>query len=443
MRIKSISVGNYKNISPATFFFPGMLALVSANNYGKSNALEAIQFGFDFITASPKEREQMMRYVPGIPLTNMLAGEDYLFVIEFELPEKGEYRYVRYGYRFSWWNDLETGAKITDETLEMRPSEAVRFTGYLKRAESRCRTSKSNQNYRRIGLTDNVLAIDAMQAIDGLEIAEVIHRIQRLSYRVCSKLELTNSFLPTSVEVGAGELSDYPADDSDIPRALHFLQKERPDQYALFFEAIYNLFPEFQQVELNEYTIRREKEDAPNALRLESTDKKGKRVSEEIPFRIRDEICRLIIFSKYLNQPISMERMSTGTKRIFWLIANAVLGNSYGANLIEVDEIETSIHPRMIRNLLETLHELKGDTSVIVTSHSPYLVQYFKPEALYIGVPNQEGIALFRRPEPAQIKKMEKTAGELGMTIGEYIFELLSGDADSTDVLQAYLENAS
>ncbi|MBR5968916.1 MAG: AAA family ATPase [Lachnospiraceae bacterium] len=440
MIIKSISVGNYKNIPVTTFSFSGMIALVSTNNFGKSNVLEAIQLGFDFISASPKTRDSMMRYIPGIPLSNALAGKEFAFSIEVDIPELGENRFVRYGYRFFWLSDGERGARITDETLEIRPSEAVRYTGYLKRKESKCRTSKSNQNYRRIGLADNVLAIDAMLSIDGLEIAEVIRRIQQLSYRICSKLELSNSFLP--IEVGMREVSDYPTDDSDIPRALHYLQQERPDQYALFFEAIYELFPEFQQVELNEYVVRREKTDVPDALRVEHIDAKGKTVSEEIPFRIRDDIYRILIFSKYLNQPLSMEKMSTGTKRIFWLLANAVFGNSYGANLIEVDEIETSIHPRMMRNLLRTLRELMGDTAMMITSHSPYLVQYFKPEALYIGVPNHEGIAVFRRVDASRVKKMEKASGDMGLAIGEYIFELLSGDEDSTEVLRSYMERA-
>ena len=52
MKIKTITVGNYKNIGPTTLELGQIVALVSINNYGKSNLLEAIDFGFDYISGS-------------------------------------------------------------------------------------------------------------------------------------------------------------------------------------------------------------------------------------------------------------------------------------------------------------------------------------------------------------------------------------------------------
>lgn len=132
--------------------------------------------------------------------------------------------------------------------------------------------------------------------------------------------------------------------------------------------------------------------------------------------------------------------MSTGTKRIIWLVANSLFGKNYSLDLIGVDEIETSIHPKMIRNLLEALDESLSDTSMILTSHSPYLIQYLKPEAIYIGVPNDSGIAGFKRIDKRKVKDLLQTTRDLGVSIGEYIFELMSGDEDSLAILHAYLE---
>ena len=96
MRIKRITIGNFKNLAETTLDLTRMIALVSTNNYGKSNLLEAIRFGFDFISASPKERNTMMRWRRGIPLSPELAGKEYKFVIEFDDPELNQYRFVRY-----------------------------------------------------------------------------------------------------------------------------------------------------------------------------------------------------------------------------------------------------------------------------------------------------------------------------------------------------------
>lgn len=76
MRIKRITIGNFKNLAETTLDLTRMIALVSTNNYGKSNLLEAIRFGFDFISASPKERNTMMRWRRGIPLSPELAGKE-------------------------------------------------------------------------------------------------------------------------------------------------------------------------------------------------------------------------------------------------------------------------------------------------------------------------------------------------------------------------------
>ena len=153
LKLLKITVGNFKNIAKTTIQLSKITALVSTNNYGKTNLLEAIQFGFDFIAASSKGRNNMMHWSKGIPLAPSLAGEEFVFSIEFDAPELGEYRFVRYGFAFSWFNDQETGAKITDEVIEMRANESVRYTSYLKRDKGLYKGGKAKTNFRKVNLT--------------------------------------------------------------------------------------------------------------------------------------------------------------------------------------------------------------------------------------------------------------------------------------------------
>ena len=219
MKIKTITVGNYKNIGPTTLELGQIVALVSINNYGKSNLLEAIDFGFDYISASPKGRRQMMSYVKSIPLSRSLAGSNYSFQIEFDEPELGEYRFVRYGFEFTWRNDKGTGARIVDETLEIRSNESTRYTSYLKRGKGAYRASKAKTGFRKLELADNVLAIDIISSVERAEIAKVVTFIKELKYRICDSLEVDNSFSVSPIEIDLGQGQEFPFNDEDIPRA--------------------------------------------------------------------------------------------------------------------------------------------------------------------------------------------------------------------------------
>ena len=175
-------------------------------------------------------------------------------------------------------------------------------------------------------------------------------------------------------------------------------------------------------------------------VKVEHKSQSTDRIQEEIPFKIREHIYRLFVKCTYMNQPVSMANMSTGTKRAVWLLTNAFVANLVKAGMIGIEEIETSIHPRMMKNLLEVINDVLGDAPLIVSSHSPYLVQYIKPEKIYIGVPNEEGIAEFRRVQKNRVKNIVANARDLGLSVGEYLFELLSGDSDSYEILKSYLE---
>ena len=109
-------------------------------------------------------------------------------------------------------------------------------------------------------------------------------------------------------------------------------------------------------------------------------------------------------------------------------------------SFVGIEELETSIHPKLLKNLLEFLDEVLDDTSLIISSHSPFLIQYIKPEKIYIGVPSHDGTAVFKKIKGVRIKQLLNLARDHNMSLGEYVFELLSGDSDDEDILSFYLE---
>lgn len=447
MKMKSITVGGYKNLSKTRIVLDGIAAIISPNNYGKSNLLEAIDFGTDFLGSNPKERKQMMKWVRGIPINPKSARDEFFFEIEFEDDSLGEYRFVKYGYSFSWYRDDGSGQRITNEWLEMRPTESVRFSSYLKRSEGKYRKSKDTVSFRKIALEDGQLSIDVLSSVDDLEIVTVIRSILKFDYRVCSSLDLGDRYQPAPIEyIDENDPDAISFDDKDVPRAVYMLQKLYPEKYNLFLEAVFNLFPDFTNISVQSLEIKKEN----SQLNLFVADNTGKfaeivddgkeKALPEIPFKIKDEIYRIVISSTHLNQPINMAMMSTGTKRVFWLLANVFIASSKGLCMIGIEELETSIHPRLLKGLLEILDEVLENTCLLISSHSPYLVQYIKPEKLYVGEPNRDGMAHFGRIKGNKTRNLINTARDSGMAVGEYLFDLMAGDSDSAETLSFYLE---
>ena len=438
MKINSITVGGFKNLKKTKLDLDSITILLSQNNYGKSNLFEAIDFGVSFMNESRKGRKGMMSWVKGIPICKSLQDENYCFEIEFEDDSLGEYKYVKYGYTFAWYRDDDNGTKIINEWIESRESTSIRYTSFLKRTEGKYKKNKSTASFKKIELDEYQLAIDVLCLVED-EISSLAKAIQSCSFRMCSSLDLGDRFQPTPFEYIEDNEDLLRFDDEDVPKALSLLKKKSPENYDLFEDAVFTLFPEFTSLDLQEYTLEQNNVEAVVVNSRNAED--NSETQPEIPFKIKEHIYRLFVKSSYLNQSVPMTNMSTGTKRVIWLLANAFISNYLGTGIIGIEEIETSIHPRLIKSLLEIISEAIEDTPLIISSHSPYLAQYLKMNKLYIGVPNEDGIAEFKKIQPSKINSLMKSAKDIGLTVGEYIFELLSGDNDTYRILNGYLED--
>ncbi len=77
--------------------------------------------------------------------------------------------------------------------------------------------------------------------------------------------------------------------------------------------------------------------------------------------------------------------------------------------LLIIDEIENSLHPKTLEKLLD---ELKScDTTVIITTHSPVVVDMSEPEDIVIVEKVAEETKFRRIKNPEEIKKKLKEAG--------------------------------
>ena len=132
--------------------------------------------------------------------------------------------------------------------------------------------------------------------------------------------------------------------------------------------------------------------------------------------------------------------MSDGTKRVIWLVARSVMADIAGVGCLGVEEVETGIHPRMMQDLLEAVRDVLGETKIILTSHSPHLIQCLPFDSIYVGVPNDGGVATFATFIADNVDRLSDAAYDRGMSAGEYIFALMSSGEDEEDILKSFLE---
>lgn len=441
MKLKTIKVSGYKNIYNIALEMTSLLSIVAVNNFGKSNVLEAIGFGFLFLNASDKTRYSLMRNIDNIPLNPQLENDNFSFELEFEAEGDSQYKYVNYGFEFSWSKDDESGNKIEKEWLAMRESPSVRYTRVLRRNTdtTEYKPDKTSASFKKLKLNVNQLAINVLSMLEGVKYDAVIKDILGFEYYVCSTLDLNTRFDSVPLDFilpGLNKKTDG-FDDDDVSREVYMLKKSYPEHYDKFKEAILTLFPEFENIEVNTMAVAGEEREKLEMFTKSVTGSHDMKV----PFRIKDEVYRVMIKSAYINQYVDLSMMSKGTKRIFCLLANAFVAKIRSIGIIGIEELETSIHPRMMKELLEILNETLDYTSVLITSHSPYLIQYLKPENIYVGVPSAEGVASFRKLKNKKIKKMLKEADNLGMSSGEYLFNLMAGESTEHTILKEILED--
>ena len=159
-----------------------------------------------------------------------------------------------------------------------------------------------------------------------------------------------------------------------------------------------------------------------------------------VQFKISDGVYKMEIKSEYLNQALPIEMMSAGTKRIIWLLANLFSADYENIDLIVIEEIETSIHPKLIKSLLEIINDFSHSTQIIITTHSPLVAQYLKQETFYVGKCNKNGIAMFQRIKKIKRAELKKAALKSGMSVGEFLFDKISTPEKSSKILDIILE---
>ena len=151
-------------------------------------------------------------------------------------------------------------------------------------------------------------------------------------------------------------------DDSAIPRIMYKLNQDYPHKFKLLVNAFKVLMPQVTEVFIK---------------RSNDMDISGD-IDKKAPIILVDDVIKLFVQDKKLNQPIEFKLLSDGEKRIFSILICLLIADLNGVSILAIEEPENSIHPGLLQSYLRVIAQLMGDCRIIFTSHSPFIIEYLE-----------------------------------------------------------------
>jgi AAA15 family ATPase/GTPase len=134
LEILNITVGGFANVGKVKLSLDKFNALIALNNYGKSNVINAIEFGIDFLKESIEDKAKMMAIRSIIPINKHIDDYPYSFEVEFLTSFQEEECIASYGYSFDWIKNENKGKQIKDEFLKIKTIKSdSKYKTYIKR----------------------------------------------------------------------------------------------------------------------------------------------------------------------------------------------------------------------------------------------------------------------------------------------------------------------
>ena len=422
MKIQAVLIDGFKNLSNVKITFDNITALVSLNNFGKSNVLSGIDFGLTYIKAGAEEKIAMMSNANLIPINIKMQCRNYRYEMEVLTEYEGiDYR-VLYGYEFSWRSSKDIDPQIQQEYLKIKLDEkGQKYTQLISRNADAAffKSSESGRCSSKIKIEPSELVVNKLRAYDELYYAEIIQKLHSMKMYMENNLDAKSFYRPNPIILKGYE--DEMIDAESLPRVIYDLSMKCPEKFELLKNVFMQLFPDIEDIIVKRHGLSGFEGELP----------------DDAPFVIANSIHVLYVKDKYLIEPVDFAIMSDGAKRVFMILTKIVVSNDSNISFIAIEEPENSVHPNLFHAYVQIISQLLTDCKVIITSHSPYVISYLEPAWIHVGINLTPGIARFFNFKKTGRKQLQRDAAEFNMSMGDFLFSMLS-DADSN--IMDYLE---
>ncbi len=121
---------------------------------------------------------------------------------------------------------------------------------------------------------------------------------------------------------------------------------------------------------------------------LESFNTLNYRINSPEGIDIRENFILKLIHTENPNLQVDFSSLSSGERILMALVASIYKSKSdqYFPNVLLLDELDASLHPSMIKNMLNVIHAvfLKSNVKVILVTHSPSTIALCPEESIYV-----------------------------------------------------------
>lgn len=430
MEIKKIYVDGYKNIGNAEIELNDITSILSVNNYGKSNLLLGMVFGLNFMQVPFKTKEYMMCDIKCIPSLKSNKGKNFKFAVECSTVFEKKDVDVLYVYEFKWASMKHPN--IVKEELKIKEKDSSSYTTYISRNMSvaNYKASREARCSSDIQIEYSNLVLNKLVNYDKLFYAPILKELLNINMYIDRHFDANIGYgITFMTEQELTNLTLRP--ENNIPKTLYRIKQDHPQKYTMLVNAYKDLFPSVEELYVDELS---------NQVNHQFTIV-NERGEYETP-KFSDKIYVLYVKDKNLIDAINFNAMSDGAKRILLLLTFVVLAQINKYSIICIEEPENSINPNLLKKFLIALDALKDDLKLIFSSHSPYIINYMEPTKLYLGIPNENGVATFKKikTNTNNLKRLNRSIQESDMRLGDYLFDLMSGDIDDIKELISYVE---
>lgn len=381
--ITAIRICNFKSLRDLSLELRNRNVLIGPNKSGKTSLLDACHFIFQAMTLGDitKPLDDRGGFASVFWKGKFRPPGSSSGVIEFEITgavEEDEKKSFEFTYSLSLSGDVSGRVSISRETLDVTVKQSRRRLIDIQHGIG---TAKRMDGTQLFANPSNRTKPAVSYDIPGWEAESVKRFITRWHFfdfiPQLAKTTSNSAVAVNSLDIYGGNLSSW----------LHTLQNNHPDEFHQITKVVMDAFPEIESL--------------------------GTLVTQA-------GTTFLTLREKGLQSPVLLFQASNGELKFLMLVS--LIYSPFAAPLFCIEEPENHLHPRLLSLLVEIANqrrtELKGQVSqVLVTTHSPYLVDLLEPEDIVL-IEKREGETSCRRPASGDelkrlIRESETTLGRL------------------------------
>ena len=413
MKLKEIRVDGYKNLIDCRVPLGDFNVLVGPNNSGKSNLLE-IPHVFSLLSCGMGDA--VLRGYPGRHVGSSIcglrkyAGRPLTIGWSYETLCQGDTWIVEYDVKVQCDYHDSDKARFLSETLRAKPpSRTGQPTTYLRREGEDLKVMTKTRRMRTYSVAGNASSLSLLDLLSK------------------DAGELPSEFVGflAGIDVIAGT-SVY----AILPDALRFTEDTRNgDQHSRvsWFDLLaaidivreeeesYDLFKDTvcDVLDLEDLQFRFSEVPIPSG-QAEGGEEKVKRA-------------RYCFLKTRGRDYASLGGFSDGTLEVVGILA-ALFSKERKSAITFIEEPENCLHPAAVQKLLRFLQDNADRWPVLLTTHSPYLLNGVDPDDVIVAVVDDDGAAHFEKPRNRRainerLKSGYMSFGDLMVTNFEEVLE--------------------